>query len=165
MDMKNTFNRLSASRPTGEKGAAAVEFALVIIPLLLILAGIVEFGRAFWFYDSLAKATRDAVRFMSDANVATINTAGVPAAKMLVVNAANAARVSPALVSENVAVTCLDASYGVVACQDNTAPANVRVAITGYSITLGELLPLAYWEASATLGATLVPSTTMRYMK
>ncbi|MBZ0096452.1 MAG: pilus assembly protein [Sulfuricella sp.] len=162
--MKNALNRLSAQRQTGEKGAAAVEFALVVIVLLLIVAGIVEFGRAFWYYDALTKATRDGARYMSTANVATINTAGVPAARTLVVTVANAARVSPVLGSGNVSVTCLDTSYGVVPCQNNTAPANVRVAIVNYSITLGGLLPLAYTTGQAASGATLTPSTTMRYM-
>lgn len=162
--MKNTLNRLSAPWPTGEKGAAAVEFAIVVIVLLLIVAGIVEFGRAFWYYDALTKATRDGARYMSSADVATIGTTGVTTAKTLVVNAANAARVSPALGSGNVDVTCLDSSFGVVACVNNTAPANVRVAIINYNITLGGLLPLAYGSGQASFAATLAPSTTMRYM-
>lgn len=162
--MKNAPNRLSAPRPTGEKGAAAVEFAIVVIVLLLIVGGIVEFGRAFWYYDALTKATRDGARYMSTANVATINTVGKPIAITLVVNAANAARVSPDLLNGNVAVTCLDSSYGVVTCTNNTAPANVRVAIINYSITLGGLLPLAYGTGQASSAPALTPSTTMRYM-
>lgn len=153
--------------PTSQAGAAVVEFAIVVIVLLLILAGIVEFGRVFWYYDALTKATRDGARYMSTANVATIvtpTTGGVATAKTLVVNAANAARISPALDSGKVAVTCMDASFGVVTCANNTAPANVRVAIVNYSITLGGLLPLAYETGQASSAATLTPSTTMRYM-
>jgi len=158
-------------------GAAAVEFALVIIVLMLIVAGIVEFGRAFWHYDALTKATRDGARYMSTVAKENIGTAAAASAnnppytsanpltvRSVVVNAANAARVSPALDSGNVDVTCLDSSYGVVACQDNTAPANVRVAIINYNITLGGLLPLAYGTGQASSVAMLTPSTTMRYM-
>ena len=162
--MKNALNRLSAPGPTGEEGVAAVEFAIVVIVLLLIVAGIVEFGRVFWYYDALTKATRDGARYMSTANVATIDSTGVATATTLVVNAANAARVSPVLGSGNVAVTCLDASFGVITCQSNTAPANVRVAIINYSVTLGGLLPLAYGTGQASSAATLTPRTTMRYM-
>ncbi|HVL37614.1 MAG TPA: TadE/TadG family type IV pilus assembly protein [Burkholderiales bacterium] len=48
-----------------ERGAAAVEFALLVIPLLVILVGITEFGRALYSYNTLAKAARDAARLMS----------------------------------------------------------------------------------------------------
>ena len=164
MTMKSLLNKLSASNRARIKGAAVIEFALVIIILLLIVAGVVEFGRAFWYYDALTKATRDGARYMSSADVATISTAGVTSAKSIVVNAANASRVSPALVNSNVDVVCLDASFGVVACQNNIAPVNVRVAITNYSITIGGLLPLAYGTGQASSTPTVTPSTTMRYM-
>lgn len=164
MAMKNALNRLSAPRPSGEEGVAAVEFAIVVIVLLLIVAGIVEFGRAFWYYDALTKATRDGARYMSSANVATIASTSSTTAKALVVSTANAARISPALASGNVDVTCLDSSYGVVTCQNNTAPANVRVAIVNYSTTIGSLLPLAYEAGQASFTAMLTPGTTMRYM-
>lgn len=174
--MKNALNRLSVPRPTGEKGAAAVEFAIVVIVLLLIVAGIVEFGRAFWFYDALTKATRDGARYMSTVAKENMGTAAGNASnppynsttnfltvKSVVVNAATAARVSPALGSGNVTVICLDSNFVAVTCQNNTAPANVRVAITNYSITLGGFLPLSY-SGQASFAATLAPSTTMRYM-
>lgn len=145
-------------------GAAAVEFALVIIVLMLIVAGIVEFGRAFWYYDALTKATRDGARFMTTAPKATILTSittGIPAAKDLVVNAANSANVSPVLTYGNVSVTCQDASFATVACQDGTAPANVKVAITGYSVTIGGWIGFALPSGGV---ATFTPHTTMRYM-
>ena len=52
-------------------GVAAVEFALLLFLLLILVAGIVEFGRAFWYYDALAKATRDGARFLSMSRVST----------------------------------------------------------------------------------------------
>jgi Flp pilus assembly protein TadG len=48
-----------------QRGAAAVEFALLVIPLLIMLAGITEFGRAMYYYNTLAKGARDAARLMS----------------------------------------------------------------------------------------------------
>lgn len=47
------------------RGAIAIEFALLVIPLLVILTGITEFGRAMYYYNILAKAARDAARLMS----------------------------------------------------------------------------------------------------
>lgn len=48
-----------------QKGIAAVEFAIVLIPLLVILTGITEFGRAMYYYNTIAKSTRDATRLMT----------------------------------------------------------------------------------------------------
>jgi Flp pilus assembly protein TadG len=48
-----------------QRGAAAVEFAILLIPLLVILTGITELGRALYYYNTIAKAARDAARIMS----------------------------------------------------------------------------------------------------
>ena len=45
-----------------ERGAAAVEFALVLIPLMLVICGIVNFGVLFAQQLSLDNATRAAAR-------------------------------------------------------------------------------------------------------
>ncbi|CAB3668682.1 hypothetical protein LMG24076_01819 [Trinickia soli] len=54
-------------RPTPKRmrGAAMVEFAIVVVPLLLLAMGVAEFGRAFYQYEALTKSTRDAARFLS----------------------------------------------------------------------------------------------------
>ena len=49
-------------RSRGERGAAAVEFAFVVIPLMLIICGIVNFGVIFAQQLSLDNATRAAAR-------------------------------------------------------------------------------------------------------
>lgn len=146
----------------GQSGAVVVEFALLLTFLLLIAAGIFEFGRAFWYYDALAKATRDGARYMSMAPKATISSAGVPVARNLVVAAANAASLSPALTSGEVLVTCLPGS-----CSDGTAPVDVEVQISGYVIEIGGIFPFILNSLVATkyTGVSLAPHTTMRYMK
>lgn len=151
-------------RALRQQGVAAVEFALVLVILLLIIGGIFEFGRVFWFYNALTKATRDGARLMSVTNAIDINSQGVPTAQNLVVAEANAARVSPPLLDANVQVDCLNASFQTVACTDGTAPANVRVGIVNYTVTIGGWFPLL-----STLGGTVSytvtvnPQTTMRY--
>lgn len=50
------------------RGAVAVEFALLLIPLLMLALGAAEFGRALYQYNTLVKATRDAVRHLSQFN-------------------------------------------------------------------------------------------------
>ena len=46
-------------RGRGQEGAAAVEFALCLIPLLLIVAGIVDFGESWYMQSVLASASRE----------------------------------------------------------------------------------------------------------
>lgn len=47
------------------RGVAAVEFALVLTPLLLIAFGAAEYGRAIYQYNTLVKSVRSAVRILS----------------------------------------------------------------------------------------------------
>jgi Flp pilus assembly protein TadG len=143
--------------PSLARGAAIVEFALVLTLMLLITAGIFEFGRAFQYYDALAKATRDGARYMSTAPKATISSVAVSNAQNLVVAAANTANLSPILTTGDVVVTCTPA------CADGTAPADVEVSISGYSINIGGVMPFVSGTTSYT-GIPLAPHTTMRYM-
>ena len=48
-----------------QKGVAAVELALVLIPMLILCFGITELGRALYQYNGLVKATRTGVRYLS----------------------------------------------------------------------------------------------------
>jgi Flp pilus assembly protein TadG len=50
-------------RSRGQEGAAAVEFALCLIPLLLIVAGIVDFGESWYMQSVLASASREGARY------------------------------------------------------------------------------------------------------
>jgi Flp pilus assembly protein TadG len=52
----------SSSRKTRDRGTAAVEFALVLPVLLLILFGIIDFGRALNAQITLTAAAREGVR-------------------------------------------------------------------------------------------------------
>jgi Flp pilus assembly protein TadG len=143
-----------------QSGAALVEFALVASILFLLLAGTYEFGRAFAYYDALSKATRDGARYMSVAKKANISSSSIGNAKDVVVAAANAAKV-PGFARSNVVVTCLDAAYNDSACIDGTAPGGVRVEISGYSINIGQTIPLV---GKSVRLINLTPRTTMRYM-
>lgn len=50
-------------RRSTQKGAAMVEFALTFVAILLILFGIMEFGRIIYSYNILACATKEAARY------------------------------------------------------------------------------------------------------
>ena len=165
--LNNSKNFQKWQMPGQQKGVAVVEFGLVIILLLMIVGAIIEFGRVFWYYDALTKATRDGARFMSKSDKAIIASTEVNAARDLVVGAVNAARVSPSLTTANVRVECLNAAYSVVTCVDGTAPENVRVTIINFEVVIGGLMPL--FVATGGLAdydaVTLAPHTTMRYLR
>ena len=100
-----THGRTGQQR-AGQRGVAAVELAFLLVFLLLIAAGIFEFGRAFWYYNALAKAARDGARAMSLATAATIASVGETTVRSRVVVLANAANVHPALAAANVEILC-----------------------------------------------------------
>ncbi|MFO7543369.1 MAG: pilus assembly protein [Thiobacillus sp.] len=57
---------MSAMSPRNhQRGVAAVEFGILIIPLTLMLFGLTEYGRAIYQYNTLVKATRDATRYLT----------------------------------------------------------------------------------------------------
>lgn len=154
---------------TGQRGVAAVELAFLVILLLMMAAGTFEFGRAFWHYNALAKATRDGSRVMSMTQREVIGSS-VANVQAMVVAAANQAKLTPPLVEANVDVAC-DSGGGFSACVNvtgtNPSPAHVRVAITGYTIDIGGVFPFfnpATFGVSKFSDVPLAPHTTMRYM-
>ncbi|GAA1628300.1 TadE family protein [Georgenia ruanii] len=59
------------SRKQRDRGSAAVEFALVLPLLLLLVVGIAEFGRAYHLQTTLSGAAREGVRVMALHNSVT----------------------------------------------------------------------------------------------
>lgn len=64
-------------RSLRDRGAAAVEFALVVPILLTLVIGIIEFGRAYNIQTTLSNAARDGVRVMALQNDRTEARAAV----------------------------------------------------------------------------------------
>lgn len=156
---------LQLPRRASARGAVAVELTIVTLLLTLIVAGAIGFGRVFWYADALTKATRDGARLMSSWPSATISSSGVGAAQAMVVAMVNAARVSPQITAADVTVECLNNTFNDVGCVDGTSPANVRVRISGFNVTIGEWLPFIGSDGLLDFGTIgLTPHTTMRYM-
>lgn len=59
---KTAPRRLVGRLVRGEKGASAIEFALVFPALVLLLFGIIEFGRFMWTDNSLRHAVQEGAR-------------------------------------------------------------------------------------------------------
>jgi len=74
--MKTSLRHLLPSSRKAQRGATAVEFALVAMILFSLLLGIMEFGRLMFTWNSAVEATRRGARLavVCDMNVATIKT-------------------------------------------------------------------------------------------
>lgn len=81
---------------TSERGAVAVEFALLAPVLVMVLLGILEFGQAYNAQIMLSSAAREGVRVMAiNNNAADARTAAKNAAASL----------QPALIDTNITIT------------------------------------------------------------
>jgi len=160
-------NKRSIQSRRGMNGVAAVEFALLLFLLLILVAGIVEFGRAFWYYDALTKATRDGARFLSMSRESTtvalsedIKTDAITMVK----NTVDMARV-PGFVVADVTVICdydTGTGTGTDCATSGYIPQYVRVSVA-YPVKVGEWIPFVSL-VDAPWNITLSPSTDMRYM-
>ena len=75
------------SRPRPDRGAVAVEFALVLPLLLVLTLGVIAFGNAFHVQTVLDNAARDAVRIYTltpDAAPALADDAAIASAELSV---------------------------------------------------------------------------------
>ena len=71
---KRTTHSARRRQRWGDRGASAVEFAIVLPVLLLFLYGIIEFGTVFLIKHGLTEAAADAVRAAATAPPATAST-------------------------------------------------------------------------------------------
>jgi len=150
-----------AARPLGrfaraEQGTQLVELAVVLPVLLVLFGAVAEFGRFFYTYETLSKATRAGARYLS-----TEPTTGSSddAARNLVVYGNTAGTGSPVvdgLGATHVAVTREGGSPAL--------PARVTVRIDGFVyqpfFDLGKMIG----AKSVSLNVEVRPSTTMRLL-
>jgi len=98
-----------------ERGASAVEFALIVPLLILLVVGIAEFGRAFQVQSTLSAAARESVRTMALQN---------DPAQARAMARSVASSLDPALTNAQIAIS-------PAACPATYSPgASVRVTIT-----------------------------------
>ena len=123
-------------RMKSERGAAAVEFALVLPLLLLLLLGIVEFGRVYNAQMQLTAAARDGARVM------TINSnSAAAAAEARAAVIASAPALAPAIAADQIDIAVSPGntdvcSPGAVATVTVAYPLNFLSGLFGATITL-----------------------------
>lgn len=130
--------RRTTRTPDRHQGTAVLEFAFLLVFLLLLSLGITEFGRAFWYYSALQKGARDGARCVSTIDLT--NSATVSNCKQLAADTANAAGVWPQLTRDaNVILITSPVAHS------GDAPEYVQIAIRNYDIawiwSLGEPFP------------------------
>ncbi|MFN2511204.1 MAG: TadE/TadG family type IV pilus assembly protein [Pyrinomonadaceae bacterium] len=142
-----------------ETGTQMIEFAIVFPILILLFAGVVELGRLFHTYTSLAKATRSGARYLSTVqNVGNSTSAGK---NIVLCGSASGcggqnqpAIIVPNLTAGNIVVTPPPAGTAAVKY--------VSVQITGFTYQPAVFNLNAM--TGSTFNFTLSPSTRMRYM-
>jgi Flp pilus assembly protein TadG len=119
---------MALSLHRGQAGTAVIEFAFVMVFLLLLTIGITEIGRAFWYYSALQKAARDGARYLSVSDWSpSAGAAGT--CQTLVANAAAKAGVPGLPVSK---VSC---GYLPSPVPQDQTPTSAVVAINDFSMT------------------------------
>ena len=139
-----------------ERGIQLVEAAIVVPLFLVLFAATAEFGRYFYEYTTLAKATRVGARYLTTAVVGPVEDA---AAKNIVVFGNAAGTGSPLLPN-------LATSQVTIVREGGTPvlPQRVTVKIVGYQhqpiFNLGALTGIT----GLSTNVAVQPSVTMRYL-
>ncbi|HWS86132.1 MAG TPA: TadE family protein [Pyrinomonadaceae bacterium] len=135
-----------------DAGTQLAELAIVLPIILVLFGATAEFGRFFYTYTTLAKATRAGARYLTAGNQA--NDAD---AKRLVVSGTTGDGASPILsgLSDGNVIITREGPTGY--------PETVKVEISGYQyepiFDLGKLMGNSF-----SLNVDVKPSTTMRYI-
>ena len=157
--MWQRFLRKITSFRRDDRGVQLVELAIAIPILIVLFAGVAEFGRYFQTYTTLAKGSRVAARYLATARA---NGLDDPGAKNLVVYGNLAGTGSPivnGLTVDNVNITRRNGVGDVT----SGFPTTVTIQITNFKHTpvfdLGKLM-----NSSLSLNVDIKPSVTMRYL-
>jgi hypothetical protein len=139
-----------------ERGTQLVELAIVLPIFVILFAATAEFGRYFYEYTTLAKASRAGARYLA---TAAVNSAEDATAKNIVVYGNPAGTGSPILFGVTPANVVITRTGGVP-----VLPQTVKVGIIGVKhqpiFGLGALIN----SQSFSLNIDLKPSVTMRYL-
>ena len=149
------FVQLSRLR-RDERGVQLVELAIVLPIFMLLFGATAEFGRYFYEYSTLAKATRVGARYLA---TAAVNPSENTKAKNIVVYGNAAGTGSPIVSGLSVSNVEIDRQGGV-----SCLPETVTVHIIDFKhepiLDLGKLTN----SPSLNLNIDVKPSVTMRYL-
>lgn len=133
--------KMRRSLRTCQRGAAAVEFALVAIVFFMLLIGIVEMGRVLFTWNAAAEATRYGAR------VAVVCPKDDPAIL------SRMQKIMPALSAANVAVSYLPSGCTVASCQ--------QVSVKVQNVPVTTLIPVSAATLAVPPFTTTLPRESM----
>lgn len=150
------------------RGAAAVELALVAIPLVFMAVAALDFARAVFTYNQLAKSVRDGARFLSgfDPTVAAEYPTASAKQRMVYGSATGTTPIVAGLTTGMISVcdrvessACPGESFANVATGSGSINL-VKVTITGYTFTpvfpgISKLTSVIFEPISATMRQVL----------
>jgi TadE-like protein len=138
-------------RQSGQSGQSLMEFAIVLPLLLLIAFGIIEFGRAYYQYNTLSKAIRNGARYMSFSPYDSTNISNAQNMVVYGQTSGGSTPVLPGLTPSMISVTpgC--------PCDPINPPQSVTVAVANYPFN--SLVP-----GIISLNVTFSPQVMFRYV-
>ncbi len=126
MNMKNLIDNSIKS----QRGAAAVEFAIIAMLLFTLLFGIIEFGRMFYLFNTVQEVTRRAAR---EAVVRWANDASQNDVKVLALFGGTSLPAGAEITADNINIEYLTADGGDPGVNvETTTPAdNLSACLSG----------------------------------
>lgn len=138
------------------RGAVAVEMAIILPVLILLLTSLVFFARIFWYYSVIQKAAHDTTRFLATATQVEMRTTGAPIA----VVAKSIAEAETEVLNTEVDAIAIDVQCNFASC-GFAVPTTVRTVIQMQmrDTIFGPITSAFYGED----GLLLTADVTMRY--
>jgi Flp pilus assembly protein TadG len=159
--LRRLRRRISRSFVRDERGIQLAELAIVLPILLILFGATAEFGRFFYEYSTLAKATRVGARYLITTPISEQEKAN---ARNLVVYGNLAGTGEPVvegLTTDNIVITARNSVGQVIVAG---VPATITVEISGFQhesiVSLGGLIN----NDNLSLNIDVKPSVTMRYL-
>ena len=137
--------RISTYSTFKQRGVAAVEMAIILPVILLLMLAVAELGRGFYQYDALSKAVRDGTRYLATnarlpTGVVSISSSVATAAKNLVVygnETATGSPILPNLAAQDITATVINADSVSIQANYNYVPMFASIpTFTSGNITL-----------------------------
>jgi hypothetical protein len=149
-----TAQTLRRYRQSGQSGQSLMEFAIVLPLLLLIAFGIIEFGRAYYQYNTLSKAIRNGARYMS---FHPYDNTNISNAQNMVVYGQTSGGSTPVLPGLTPSMISVTPSGGTPPYDPINPPQSVTVAVVNYPFN--SLVP-----GIISLNVTFSPQVMFRYV-
>ncbi len=125
--MLNMMKIYSKHKPQ-QRGAAAVEFAIIALLLFTLLFGIIEFGRLFYLYNSVQEVTRHAAR---EAVVRWVDNSNTSPAKVMALFGGASLPAGAEITASNINIEYLTASGAVPSPFPASAADNIAACLSG----------------------------------